>query len=368
MSGAQPDQSRGASFADQRPSASARRPAVDRPAAHSPSAGAQQATRRRRRPQSRPAPRRAFLKQVPHRPATTSARRSAVWRSIRWSCTRSARPRAWEKVVTQDQDRDDAAERRAAPGPRRLDRFAAELEARLDAADPQRASTRRRCIASTAPSTPMRFAICSTLDINVNTLLPADGSSEGFDNLAEALAVSPSLIQGYVSAAMKISRLAVGDRTMAPSQIDVSRRRPDWRRTGTSTGCRSARVAAWCIHHTFPLDAEYEFTLGGGGGGRPRRRSIVTLDGATDHRADNPRGFRLTVTRRPARDRRRASSIVSAAPAWTRSIRTSAANNGFTTPGGVPSTGHHRARSTRRARATRRAAARSSVCKPASAD
>jgi hypothetical protein len=35
-----------------------------------------------------------------------------------------------------------------------------------------------------------------SLDVDVSALLPADGSSEGFDNLAEALAVSPSLVQG----------------------------------------------------------------------------------------------------------------------------------------------------------------------------
>ena len=46
------------------------------------------------------------------------------------------------------------------------------------------------------------------LTVDVTPLLPADGSSQGFDNLAEALSVSPSHIQGYVSAAMKISRIA----------------------------------------------------------------------------------------------------------------------------------------------------------------
>ena len=56
------------------------------------------------------------------------------------------------------------------------------------------------------------------LDVDVTTLLPSDDSNEGFDNIADALSVSPTLIQGYVSAAMKISRLAVGDRTLIPTQ------------------------------------------------------------------------------------------------------------------------------------------------------
>src|SRR5207302_3564558 len=57
------------------------------------------------------------------------------------------------------------------------------------------------------------------LDVDVRTLLPADASSDGFDNIADALGVSPSLIESYVSAAMKISRRAVGDRTLTPAQI-----------------------------------------------------------------------------------------------------------------------------------------------------
>src|SRR6187549_2234706 len=46
-------------------------------------------------------------------------------------------------------------------------------------------------------------------------LLPGDDSSEGFDNMASVLSVSPALMQAYVSAAAKISRLAVGDPTIS---------------------------------------------------------------------------------------------------------------------------------------------------------
>ena len=133
------------------------------------------------------------------------------------------------------------------------------------------------------------------LDVNVNTLLPADGSSEGFDNLAEALAVSPSLIQGYVSAAMKISRLAVGDRTLAPSQTTFAPPAglaQDRHIDGLPLGTRGGVV----YRHTFPLDAEYEFSMR-----RARRRTLavdLTLDGA-QVKVDNPRGFRLKVPAGP---------------------------------------------------------------------
>src|SRR6185312_13502121 len=51
------------------------------------------------------------------------------------------------------------------------------------------------------------------MPLDAASLLPPDDSSEGFDNVASGLGISPALIQGYVSAAMKVSRDAVGDMT-----------------------------------------------------------------------------------------------------------------------------------------------------------
>src|SRR5690606_37573555 len=51
------------------------------------------------------------------------------------------------------------------------------------------------------------------LEIDATALLPGDDSSAGFDNIATALSVSPALMQAYVAAAAKISRLAIGDPT-----------------------------------------------------------------------------------------------------------------------------------------------------------
>src|SRR5437762_9034545 len=54
------------------------------------------------------------------------------------------------------------------------------------------------------------------LQVDVTTLLPSDSTSAGFDNISDILGTPPSLIQGYLSAAMKISRLAVGDMSAPP--------------------------------------------------------------------------------------------------------------------------------------------------------
>ena len=49
------------------------------------------------------------------------------------------------------------------------------------------------------------------LDVNVGEYLPLDAKSANFDNIADAQLLSPTLMQGYLTAAAEISRLAVGD-------------------------------------------------------------------------------------------------------------------------------------------------------------
>ena len=104
------------------------------------------------------------------------------------------------------------------------------------------------------------------IDVDVAALLPQDDASDGFDNIADALGTSPSLIQGYISAAMKISRRAVGDQTLIPTQVTYNAPgglAQDRHIEGLPLGTRGGML----IQHTFPMDAEYEFTVGGGFGG-----------------------------------------------------------------------------------------------------
>jgi mono/diheme cytochrome c family protein len=238
----------------------------------------------------------------------------------------------WEKVVKKIRTGMMPPSGSKRPDRAALDRFAGELEARLDrAVEPSAAllTPALHRLNRTEYANAIRDLLA--LDINVNMLLPADGSSQGFDNLAEALAVSPSLIQGYVSAAMKISRLAVGDRTVAPSQTTFappSGLAQDRHIDGLPLGTRGGVV----FHHTFPLDAEYEFALGGRGGG-PGGLDL-TLDGAP-LRVENPRGFRVKVSAGPHAiglalvDRQRGAGV----DEIYSDFRTNAT---FTTPGGIP--------------------------------
>jgi len=238
----------------------------------------------------------------------------------------------WEKVVKKIRTGMMPPSGAKRPERTALDRFASELETRLDkAVDPNAAlvTPALHRLNRTEYANAIRDLL--TLDIDVNTLLPADGSSQGFDNLAEALAVSPSLIQGYVSAAMKISRLAVGDKTLAPSQTTFAPPAglaQDRHIDGLPLGTRGGVV----FHHTFPLDAEYEFAFGGRGFG-PVGLDL-TLDGA-QVKVDNPRGFRMKVTAGPHAiglaliDRQRGAGV----DEIYSDFRTNAT---FTTQGGVP--------------------------------
>ena len=124
-----------------------------------------------------------------------------------------------------------------------------------------------------------------SLDIDVATMLPRDNSSEGFDNIAASLGFSPALVQAYTSAAMKISRWAIGDMTATESSTIYSpppNLAQDEHIDGLPLGTRGGMV----VTHNFPLDAEYDIDIGGrlfsfrrGFGTQLNSELDVTIDG-----------------------------------------------------------------------------------------
>jgi mono/diheme cytochrome c family protein len=99
------------------------------------------------------------------------------------------------------------------------------------------------------------------LDIDSRALLPTDDAGYGFDNIADVLSVSPGLFERYMSAARKISRLAVGDpatrpaiETYAAPKYFVQSDRVDERLPFGSRG-------GIAIRHYFPLDGEYRLKV-----------------------------------------------------------------------------------------------------------
>jgi len=98
------------------------------------------------------------------------------------------------------------------------------------------------------------------LEVDSSTLLPADDSSHGFDNIADVLGVSPSLLERYVAAAAKISRLAVGERDAAPAQVTYSVK-GDLSQNQTLDGMPLGTRGGTAITHNFPVDGEYSIRL-----------------------------------------------------------------------------------------------------------
>jgi hypothetical protein len=97
------------------------------------------------------------------------------------------------------------------------------------------------------------------LEIDPAKFLPSDDSTRGFDNIAGALSLSPALLEGYTSAAGKISRMAIGDVTEATQATyrvpsDTSQ---DYHLEGMPFGTRGGLA----VRHEFPADGDYVFKV-----------------------------------------------------------------------------------------------------------
>ena len=101
------------------------------------------------------------------------------------------------------------------------------------------------------------------LEIDGSTILPADDVGHGFDNLAGTLALSPSLMERYLSAARRVSRLAVGDTSIGPSFTSKTYTVPtnlvqnDRMHEELPFGSRGGLA----VRHHFPLDGEYRLRI-----------------------------------------------------------------------------------------------------------
>ena len=93
------------------------------------------------------------------------------------------------------------------------------------------------------------------LEIDPAAFLPADDSSYGFDNVVSGLGVSPALVEGYVSAAAKISRLALGHETSPARKIYHVRE--DYSQEDHLDGLPFGTRGGMLVHHYFPADGEY---------------------------------------------------------------------------------------------------------------
>ena len=97
------------------------------------------------------------------------------------------------------------------------------------------------------------------LDVDVSSLLPGDEASHGFDNITVG-DLPPMLLERYVSAAEKISRLAVGRTGRLPEAKEV-RVPPDLTQEGHIDGLPIGTRGGALVPYTFPVDGEYDITV-----------------------------------------------------------------------------------------------------------
>jgi mono/diheme cytochrome c family protein len=167
----------------------------------------------------------------------------------------------WEKVIRKVRagmmppaglPRPDEAARRA---------LVASLESTLDAAaranpNPGRPLAHRLNRAEYANAVRDLLA----LDVDVTSMLPPDDSSGGFDNNADVLGVSPVLLESYLSAAERISALALGD-PKTPPNGELFRVRQDESQDRHIEGLPIGTMGGIQLNVTLPLDGEYQFQV-----------------------------------------------------------------------------------------------------------
>jgi hypothetical protein len=187
----------------------------------------------------------------------------------------------WEKVAVKL--RADAMPPPGMPRPAEAARraFVTRLEADLDRAananpNPGRPGTFHR-LNRTEYQNAIRDLLA--LEVDVTAWLPGDDAAYGFDNNADVLSMSPVLLDGYLSAASKVSRLAVGDMSASPeiSTYTFSTFLLQEDRVGEDLPFGSRGGAA--VRHYFPLDGEYGITIRLQGPRSESERVEVRLDG-----------------------------------------------------------------------------------------
>jgi mono/diheme cytochrome c family protein len=192
----------------------------------------------------------------------------------------------WEKVIRKLQTGMMPPSGAPRPGRPAVDGFVTALQAQIDraaAAKPFAGTPALHRLNRAEYSNAIRDLLA--LDVDAASLLPPDDSAAGFDNIADVLGVSPALIEGYATAAAKISRLSVGDPSLGLDRVTyraAGNLSQEDHLDGLPLGTRGGMI----VRHTFPLNADYDLQIGPGRSGgigavvTARAQDIdVTIDG-----------------------------------------------------------------------------------------
>jgi hypothetical protein len=202
----------------------------------------------------------------------------------------------WERVLRKLSVRAMPPQGMPRPGEAEYATFTTWLSSSLDRAWAGR-NTPGRYVVHRLNRAEYRNAIRDLLaiDVDVSALLPNDGGDFGFDNIATALRTSPLLLDGYLTAAQRISTLAIGDASAPTGTVEYSINRDFSQNAhidGLPLGTRGGRV----VRHVFPADGEYklfgrlvrgiEEGYAGVESNDLPHTFIITVDGAEVHSAE----------------------------------------------------------------------------------
>src|SRR6266571_1064416 len=167
-------------------------------------------------------------------------------------------PAVWEKVVHKLRSRAMPPPGRPRPDAPSYQALITHLESELDRAaaarpNPGRPAIRRLNRTEYANAIRDLFGV----DIDADALLPVDEVDQGFDNIGNALSVTPVLLERYLSAARVISRMAVGEPKARPfsEKYELSKFLTQDDRMGDDLPFGSRGGIA--VRHYFPADGEY---------------------------------------------------------------------------------------------------------------
>ncbi len=178
-------------------------------------------------------------------------------------------PAVWESAIRKLRSRMMPPAGQPKPSIEQADEFVAWLETYLDEAAEQRDNVHPITIhrlnrKEYANSVRDLFG----LSIEPASILPEDDTSEGFDNIAEALQVSPAFIEQYISAARSIVEQAVGDKTPSLASTTYRSELPLAGRAegggvqqGHIEGLPLGTRGGMLVEHWFPADGEYSLSV-----------------------------------------------------------------------------------------------------------
>ncbi len=191
----------------------------------------------------------------------------------------------WEKVIRKLRANTMPPPGLPRPDPATYNALAGFLETELDRAAAAKPNPGKLPLLHRLSRTEYQNAVRDLLavealpkEMDYSLLLPPDNSNSGFDNIADLLFVSPTAMESYLSAAEKISRLAVGD-PAAPPMVNIYRVPDEQPQNVRVDGLPFGTRGGLAVRSYFPADGEYRIKVTFVGRSAEPEQVELTVDG-----------------------------------------------------------------------------------------